>query len=67
MIDAKGLSCPEPLVLLKKAMEDKKDKYEIVVDAKVAMENISKFAKARSYDIDVKEEGSSYFIKLSKK
>ena len=67
MIDARGLSCPEPLVLVRKAMETKADIYEVLVDAKVAMENISKFAAFRSHDVEVEESGEDYKIIIRKK
>lgn len=67
MIDARGLSCPEPLVLVRKAMETKADIYEVLVDAKVAMENISKFASSRSHNVEVEESGEDYKIIIRKK
>ena len=31
-IDARGLSCPEPVVLLRSAMSTGEDSYQIIVD-----------------------------------
>ena len=67
MIDARGLSCPEPVVLLKKAIESKESVYEMLLDAKVAVENTSKFAATHSYDVSVKEENGEYKLTFRKK
>ena len=48
-------------------METKADIYEVLVDAKVAMENISKFASSRSHDVEVEESGEDYKIIIRKK
>ena len=40
-IDARGLSCPEPVILIRNAMRSKEDAYEIVVDNPVSRENVT--------------------------
>ena len=32
MLDARGLSCPEPVVMIRKAMASKEAEYTMVVD-----------------------------------
>ena len=44
-VDARGLSCPEPVILTKKALESKEAVYEILVDNVTAKENVSRFAQ----------------------
>ena len=39
IIDARGLSCPEPVVLLRSAMESKENAYQIIVDNHASREN----------------------------
>lgn len=42
-VDARGLSCPEPVILTHKALEDKSLQQLIVlVDAAVARENVTR-------------------------
>ena len=31
ILDARGLSCPEPVIMIKKAMESCEDSYELIV------------------------------------
>ena len=43
-VDARGLSCPEPVIQTKNAMASKEAAYEVLVDNVVAKENVSRFA-----------------------
>ena len=40
-VDARGLSCPEPVIQTKNAMASKEAEYEVLVDNVVAKENVS--------------------------
>ena len=53
-VNAKGLSCPIPVVKTKQAME-KNPQEEIVVfvDSNVAKENIARLAEAKKYSINI--------------
>ena len=48
-VDARGLSCPEPVIRAKNAMESGDKEYEILVDNVVAKENVSRFATHQGY------------------
>ena len=67
MIDARGRSCPEPVVMIKKAMLSNEDNYEIVVDSKVSVENITRFVQQNGYQVDVVENDSDYVLKIKRK
>ena len=41
-IDARGLNCPEPVILTKKGIDLGEEHIEIVVDNLAARENVSK-------------------------
>lgn len=43
-VDARGLSCPEPVIQTKNAMVSGEAAYEVLVDNVVAKENVSRFA-----------------------
>ena len=40
-IDARGLSCPEPVIMIRKAMATGDAQYEMVVDNPVSKENVT--------------------------
>lgn len=65
-VDARGLSCPEPVILTKKALESKEAVYEILVDNVTAKENVSRFAQHQGYKTEVKEQGEDFLIRLKK-
>ena len=48
-VDARGLSCPEPVIQTKNAMASREAQYEVLVDNVVAKENVSRFAIHQGY------------------
>jgi len=53
-VDAKGLSCPIPVVKTKQAMEKSpKEVITVLVDSNVAKENVSRLAESKKYSIKV--------------
>lgn len=48
ILDARGLSCPEPVIMLSKAMMSKENKYQMIVDSPTAKENVSNYGKSKA-------------------
>ncbi|MEG2924807.1 MAG: sulfurtransferase TusA family protein, partial [Oscillospiraceae bacterium] len=47
MIDARGLSCPMPVVMVQKAVkQEAPTSLEVLVDNECAVENVTRFAKS---------------------
>ena len=65
-IDARGMSCPEPVVMMREALQSAEKSYKILVDSANAKENVSRFAQNSGYSVSVTEENGSYTILLSK-
>ncbi len=66
-LDARGRSCPEPVIMVKKAIEDSPNEIlEIIVDSHVSMENIKRFVTNKGYSINVKEDNEEYTIEIKK-
>jgi selenium metabolism protein YedF len=59
-IDARGLDCPKPVVLTKKAMADN-DEILVIVDNKIASENVAKLAQKMKAEVSIVEESADYF------
>lgn len=55
-VDARGLSCPEPVILTKRALVSKPKELQVLVDNNVSMENVRKFLQNEGYTVSVKEE-----------
>lgn len=66
MIDARGRSCPEPVLMLRRAMESKEDRYEILVDNRVSVENITRYARHEGYRVAVRENGDEWALELNR-
>lgn len=65
-LDARGLSCPEPVVMLRKAMMSKEDAYTIIVDNITSRENVTRYAQHQGYHVDVTEQGGEYTLNITK-
>jgi tRNA 2-thiouridine synthesizing protein A len=53
-IDAKGLSCPIPVVKTKQAMEkNPTEAITVVVDSNVAKENVLRLAESKKYSVNM--------------
>jgi tRNA 2-thiouridine synthesizing protein A len=66
-IDARGLSCPQPVVLAKKALDKiGRGTIEILVDTVTSKENVSRLAQSTGYDVNVEEKEGEYLLKLVK-
>lgn len=53
-VDARGLSCPIPVVKTKQAMEtNPSDDVTVWVDSNVAKENVTRLAQSKKYAVDV--------------
>ena len=66
IIDARGLSCPEPVVLLRKAMMTKEAAYAIVVDNVTSRENVTRYGDHQGYKAAVTEENGEYTLTCTK-
>ena len=59
-INAKGLACPEPVILTKKAL-DKHDDIVVLVDNTTARENIKRFASNSGCSVEIADEAEGAF------
>lgn len=66
LIDARGLSCPQPVLLTKKALDQGGAAYEVLVDNGTAKENVTRFAQNAGYKVSVAEDGDDYRLTLTK-
>ncbi len=67
VVDARGRSCPEPVIMTKKAIDNNPGgEFKILVDLDVAKENIIRFVKSKGYKVDVKEKDKEYTIHIKK-
>jgi len=67
-VDARGLSCPQPVMLTSKAIKKlNQGAIEVLVDSGTARENVSRFARNSGWTVTVEEQPEgSYRIVLKK-
>lgn len=66
IIDARGLSCPEPVIMIRKAMGSKDTEYKMIVDNVASKENVTRYAIHQGYSVDVTQEDNEYHLSIKK-
>ncbi len=68
MIDARGQSCPIPVVMVQEAVKKGNNPSELTVkvDAMVCVENITRYADSQGYKVSVDESEGEYTLTLKK-
>lgn len=64
-LDARGYSCPEPVIMTKKALE-KGAPLVVMVDGMTPVNNITRFAVNAGYKVSHKAIGEDFEITISK-
>lgn len=65
-VDARGFSCPIPVVKTKKAIdENPKEQIQVLVETAVSKENVSRMARSRGYSVEEKETEDGYRLVLN--
>ena len=69
VIDTRGMSCPQPVLMTKKALEGSKGSanVEVLVDNAAALGNVTRFLKNAGYtSIEAAPSGDDTLIRASK-
>lgn len=67
-VDAKGLSCPQPVLMaLEEMKRSARGEIQILVDTDTSRENVSRAAASQGWQVqDLQEQGEGYRIVLKK-
>lgn len=65
IIDARGLSCPQPVMAAKKAA-DEGQPFDILLDNEVSRENVLRFAAHSGWEISIGQAGPDIVIAFNK-
>ena len=67
MVDARGLSCPMPVVMVQKEVnKNSPAELTVLVDNQCAVENVSRFAGSQGYKVSEKADGDDFTLTLTK-
>ena len=67
MVDARGLSCPMPVVMVQKEIKkNAPNTLEVLVDNPCSVENVTRFARSSGYQVTSEKDGFDFKLTLSK-
>ena len=67
MVDARGYSCPMPVIMVQKSVKDgAPETLEVMVDNVCSLENVTRFANNQGYKVVSSQDGEDYKLVLSK-
>lgn len=62
-IDARGLSCPAPVLQTKAVLEQEGlNVVKVVVDNAASLQNVQRFLQSQGFETDVEKAGEDYFV-----
>jgi selenium metabolism protein YedF len=65
IVDARGLNCPQPVILTKRVMDKGEvDRLVTIVDRTAALENVTKLARSQGYEVEVEDKEGDYYITM---
>lgn len=65
IVDCRGLSCPQPVIETKQALE-KNQKVTVIVDNPAARDNVARFGESQGGKVSIHEKKDGVFITISK-
>lgn len=67
-VDARGLSCPQPVIMaMAKMKELDAGEFAVLVDTDTSKENVSRTASSKGWEVkDIRSEGDTYRLTLAK-
>lgn len=65
-VDARGRSCPEPILLAKRGLDKWPEGIEIIVDNSTASDNVQRFAGLHGYSVETKQDGNNFILLIKR-
>lgn len=66
-IDCRGMACPQPVITMKKVLEESEDKeFILIVDNTAARDNVERFAQSQGAVVDIEEKGKDFYLHIRK-
>lgn len=67
ILDCRGMSCPQPVLETKKALEKAgAEEVLVLVDNPASKENVRRFAESQGYGVNITEEMGAFTLRLQK-
>ena len=66
-VDARGLSCPQPVMLTRQAIQETgKGTIEVLVDSGTARDNVTRLAKSSGWQVSLETQADGYRLILTR-
>ncbi len=65
-VDARGLSCPQPVILARNAVQGGKFPIEVLVDSVTSRENVRRMAERSGLKVQVEWVGDEFRLTISR-
>ncbi|HBG01359.1 MAG TPA: preprotein translocase subunit TatB [Firmicutes bacterium] len=65
-VDARGRSCPEPVVLTRKALQEFPQGVQVLLDNAASRDNVKRFAESRGYKTETTSDGEDFVLTVTK-
>jgi len=65
-IDTRGMSCPQPVLMTKKAIEQNPDGLDILAGDNTAKNNIKRFLESKGFSVEIEECSDEFLLKARK-
>lgn len=65
-IDTSGMSCPQPVLMAKKAIAAEQDGVDVIVDNNTAKENVQRFMQNAGYAITIEAQDEKFILRARK-
>lgn len=66
LVDARGLSCPQPVILSRKALHENELPFEVVVDTATSRDNVSRAMQREGCRVNVEERPGGFLLTVDK-
>ena len=66
MVDARGLSCPQPVILTRRAIKQGEFPIEVLVETATSRDNVTRLAEKSGCQVEVEAMGDEFKLTLTK-
>ena len=64
VVDARGYSCPQPVLMTKKAIETDGTPLKVLVDDRTPLQNVTRFATNAEFKVTYTENDGEYEVTI---
>ena len=65
-VDARGFSCPQPVIMTRRAIEEGKFPIEVLVETVTSRENVRRASEKLGCQVEVEEMGDEFKLTITK-